>query len=172
MKRTILLLSVLATSLFAAPAGAAIIGLSASLDGTQADAGAGTGSSAVGSIDLTYDTLTNELTWSGVFSGLMEPFTVAHFHGPAAANEGAGVQVGTDVVLGAGDLSGTSIGIATLTGTQETDLLAETWYWNVHSTFAPGGEIRGNISRVPEPGTMMLLLMGMMGVLVRRSHRA
>ena len=46
----------------------------------------------------------------------------------------------------------------------ETDLVASFTaglaYWNIHSTFAPGGEIRGFITAVPEPGTLALAGLG------------
>src|SRR5262249_1322826 len=39
-------------------------------------------------------------------------------------------------------------------------------YWNIHSTFAPGGEIRGFLLPVPEPATLALL--GLATLLIRR----
>lgn len=167
MKR-FFLLAVILSALIAAPAGAALIQLSASLDGAQANSGNGTGSSAIGTIDLVLDDQTNELSWSGSFSGLTMPFTVAHFHGPAAANESAGVTVGTSVVIDPGGLSGTSVDVFTISAIQAGDLLDGLWYWNVHSQFAPGGEIRGNIAIVPEPGTTMLLMLGLGALATRK----
>ena len=37
-------------------------------------------------------------------------------------------------------------------------------YLNVHSTFRPGGEIRGNLHAVPEAGTWAMMLIGFGGV--------
>jgi hypothetical protein len=46
-------------------------------------------------------------------------------------------------------------------------------YFNVHTTFAPGGEIRGFLVRVPEPGSLLLLGLGLVIVaLVTRRGRA
>jgi len=149
-------------------ASAATILLSGNLSGAAANAGAGTGSSGTGSVNLSFDDVTKELEWSGAFSGLTQAFSVAHFHGPAAPNANGGVTIGTAVVTDPGGLSGTSNGTATLSATQEADLLGGLWYWNVHSSFAPGGELRANISIVPEPGTAMLLGLGLGGLALQR----
>ena len=154
------------------PAQAATILLGADLDGSLANAGAGTGSSGTGRIDLTLDDQTNLLSWTGTFSGLSGTFTVAHLHGPALPNQNAGVTVGTAVTVDPGGLSGSSVGSATITPTQAADLLAGLWYWNVHSSFATGGEIRGNISIIPEPGTALLLGLGLAGLGARRRSGA
>lgn len=41
-------------------------------------------------------------------------------------------------------------------------------YFNIHSTFAPGGEIRGFMARVPEPAALPMLTVGLMGLIVAR----
>jgi hypothetical protein len=48
------------------------------------------------------------------------------------------------------------------------DLINGLYYVNIHSSFAPGGEIRGQILLVPEPGTGALVALGIMGLAVRR----
>jgi hypothetical protein len=65
-----------------------------------------------------------------------------------------------------------AIGSATLTETQESQLLSELWYINVHSTNFPGGEIRGQVLLVPEAASSLLLATAVLGLLrVRRpSH--
>ena len=152
----------------AASASAATIQLSAVLDGAQANAGAGTGSSGTGVMNITLDDVTGDMSWSGSFSGLSGTFSVAHFHGPALSNQNGGVQVGTAVNVDPGGLSGTSVGNATLSAQQISDLVNGLWYWNVHSSVNPGGELRGNISVVPEPGTGLLLALGLLGIARQR----
>jgi hypothetical protein len=41
-------------------------------------------------------------------------------------------------------------------------------YFNVHSMFAPGGEIRGFLKRVPEPGSVALLGLLLVGIATAR----
>jgi hypothetical protein len=48
------------------------------------------------------------------------------------------------------------------------DLIDGLYYVNIHSTFRPGGEIRGQILLVPEPGTAVLLALGIIGLAARR----
>jgi hypothetical protein len=78
------------------------------------------------------------------------------------------MAVDTAVVIDPGGLSGTSNGVFTISAIQAGELLGGLWYWNVHSQFAPGGEIRGNISIVPVPGTALPLMLGLGGLATRR----
>ncbi len=139
---------------------ATTINLISSIDGAQANAGAGTGSAGTGSATNTFDDVTKLLTWSGSFSGLTGDYTVSHFHGPALPGVNAGVQVGIAVVVDPGLKSGTFAGSTALSAAQESDLLAGLWYINIHSTTSGGGEIRGQVT-VPEPGALLLGLAGM-----------
>jgi hypothetical protein len=132
-----------------------------------------------GSLTGTYDDVTNLLTWSGSFSDLIGTTTDAHFHGPAAVGVGpAAVTVATNA--GSGDVfpigvtSGIFSGDATITDLQEADLLAGLWYHNIHSSFRPGGEIRGQVSAevVPEPSTLGLIAFGLVGLVLARRHAA
>ena len=144
-----MVVGIAAVLLSAAPAAAVIINLTASMDGAQANAGAGTGSPGIGSANITLDTGTNLLTWNITWSGLIGTPTLMHFHGPALPNQNAGVQVGTGVA------GPPVIGNAVLGAGQVADLLAGLWYLNLHTTFATGGEIRGQV--IPEPSTLALL---------------
>lgn len=94
--------------------------------------------SASGTADITYDTESNELSWSMENSGLSGHVAAAHFHGPAAPGENAAPVVTIDV-------SELAEGSVTLDDTQEADLLAERWYLNLHTAENPGGEIRGQV---------------------------
>jgi hypothetical protein len=102
----------------------------------------------------TYDTISNNLTWTISFEDLVGPMTNSHFHGPAAPGVSAGVQV--PIPFTAGVMEDTLIGNATITEVQEAQLLAGLLYINIHSEFRPGGEIRGQVSVIPEPGTYAL----------------
>jgi len=146
-------------------AGAISIPLSATMDGAQANAGAGTGSPGIGTASITLDTVTHQLSWNITWSGLIGTPTAMHFHGPALPDQGAGVQVSTGVA------GPPVIGAAILSLAQEADLLAGLWYLNLHTTSFGGGEIRGQV--VPEPTTLTLVLLGL-GLLGagRRSARS
>ncbi len=41
-------------------------------------------------------------------------------------------------------------------------------YWNIHSSFRPGGELRADMVAVPEPATMTALALGGLAMLRRR----
>ena len=119
-------------------ASAGVVHLEATIDGGQANAGAGTGSPGLGMASMTYDDVSGLFSWNIVWAGLIGTETVAHFHGPAAPGVNAGVQVSIDA-------SSPSIGSATITAPQADDLLAGLWYINIHTDVQPGGEIRGQV---------------------------
>lgn len=72
--------------------------------------------------------------------------SLAHFHGPAAIGASAGAQIG--VTLSSVNTGGMG-GSVTLTAEQEADLLTGNWYFNIHSTAFPQGEIRGQLVQNP-----------------------
>ncbi len=92
-----------------------------------------------------------------------------HIHIGAATTTGA-------IVLDFGDpdnirtgsvLTGT---VANLSATQITSVFANptNFYYNLHNGAFPGGAVR---SQIPEPGSAALLVLGMGGLLARRSRR-
>jgi hypothetical protein len=95
-----------------------------------------------GTADLTYDTVSKNLTWTVTFDGLTGPAAVAHFHGPAEPGTNAGVAL-----LIAQNPTSPSKGSATLTDAQAADLMAGRWYVNVHTAANKGGEIRGQVTK-------------------------
>lgn len=154
--RTLIILAC-CSSPFAAQA--AIITLSASLDGAQeVPATASLGS---GSASLIFDDVSNQLDWNIVFSGLSGAATSAHFHGPAAAGANGGVQVNIGTISGLGS---PMIGSTIISDTQEADLLAGLWYINIHTALFTGGEIRGQVQVVPLPAAFWLLASGLAGL--------
>ena len=105
-----------------------------------------TQSNAKGNLQATLDKNSRALTWTLQVSGLSGPPTAAHFHGPAAAGENAGVAVPITITG-----QPTDNGVVTLTTAQMDDLLAGRWYINVHTAGNPNGEIRGQMMIGPTP---------------------
>ena len=98
------------------------------------------------------------------FANLIGTTNNAHIHGPAAPGVPAGVMVGLTFDFGV--TSGTITGNGILTPAQTLDMINGLTYVNLHTTFRPGGEIRGQIT--PEPATAVLLGLGCLAVIRRR----
>ena len=124
--------------LFAAPAYAEMLNMSAELTGAAEVPP--NDSAATGMLEATYDTETMMLTWTVTYDGLTGEATAAHFHGPAAPDETAGPVVPVE-----GDLASPIEGSATLTEEQATQLQDGMWYFNLHTAEYPDGEIRGQV---------------------------
>lgn len=152
-----------------------IIRFEAPIDGAQANAGMGTGSASMAFAEVTYDTITMTLTWviSEVTPFFDTDVVFAHFHGAATPTSNAAVQVwicdnvsagpaGTPLCGGSGDPF--AIGSSVLSAAQADDLLGGLWYINIHTLGFRGGEIRGQVIRVPEPGTVALFGIGLAGI--------
>jgi hypothetical protein len=113
------------------------------------------------------------------FSGLVAPSTVAHIH------EAAFGQIGPpEFPLNLGAALGQQAGtiphqVFPLTEGQDDveEFLDEEYYFNVHSTAFPDGEIRGQVRFVrfvPEPAGMVVLALagiGLVGIALNRRLR-
>lgn len=89
--------------------------------------------------DSTTKTLTYVVNWQLKSGNIV---SAAHFHGPGAIGTNAGVQI---TVTLSGINAGKTGGSVTLSASQEADLLAGKWYFNIHSLAFPSGEIRGQL---------------------------
>ncbi|MBW2233549.1 MAG: CHRD domain-containing protein [Deltaproteobacteria bacterium] len=120
-----------------------IYSFSGTLDGAQANAGAGTGSPGTGSVTATLDSGSLLFSWDASWSGLDGTETAAHFHiAPPNTNGSIVVPVTTSSPIN---------GSATLAAADAAQLLDGNFYLNIHTTAEPGGEIRGQlILDVPE----------------------
>src|SRR4051794_10416697 len=109
------------------------------LDGAQAGFPQSPGT---GHGHVIYDDSTNALSWNVTYQNLLGSVTNAHFHGPAPL---ANPPIIAPVIIPNQGLGNPMTGSVTLTESQETQLVGGLWYWNIHTTFAGGGEIRGQV---------------------------
>lgn len=144
----------------------------------------------------TYDNVANTLRFQTSFSRLIGNTTMAHLHCCALSGANAGVATSVPslggfplgVKFGSSDTTldlalATSFNPAFVTNNGGTLLGARTallaglnsgrTYFNIHTTFARGGEIRAQLAAVPEPATwgMMLIGFGAIGTAIRGRRR-
>jgi hypothetical protein len=154
-------------------------------------------SPGTGLATVAYDDVAHTLLVNATFQDLIGNTTAAHIHGPTAvAGTGtAGAATTTP------NFPGFPLGVTSGSYSNQFDLtLASSWnptfitnnggtaasaeaalaaamaggkaYFNIHSSFAPGGEIRGFLQPVPEPGSSIVLLgIGVAGLASRRLRR-
>ena len=125
---------------------------------------------------ITFDTVTKLLSFDigyGSDHGLIDllgNFSAAHIHGPVAVqfpspNIGAPILIGLPHTVGSSTQTGKFTGSTALIAADETSLLNNLLYVNIHSSFAAGGEIRGQlVPVVPEPSTIILAAIGLVGL--------
>jgi hypothetical protein len=155
------------------------------------------GSTGSGFVEVWFDTTAQQLSIAANFAGLTGTTTQAHIHccttTPGTGTAGVAVTPGTlpgfpigvtfdDEYLVTVDLTNpanytagfrTNFGGGTAAGASAAllqGMLDGRAYFNIHTTFAPGGEIRGFLQedQVPEPATMVLLCTALAGLAVRR----
>ena len=149
--------------LTAGAAQGAIITYNFSLDGLQEVPPVAT--PATGSATVVLNDVTGAVTVSGTYTDLIGTVTASHIHAPAAPGVNAGVILALTVAP-PGGTSGTITGAGTLSPANVANMLAGLTYINVHSSFRPGGEIRGQV--LPEPASLVMLGLLALPMLRRR----
>jgi hypothetical protein len=160
MKRPSVAAVALAALAWATPAGATTFVVPVFLDGPQA----GIVSPATGTATLTIDDVANTLGVVMSYSGLLATVTNAHIHCCSPPLVASPVIIPFVPPMTTGATSGSFSNVFTLTPALIAQVKGGLAYINIHTGFAPGGEIRGNIPFVPEPGTLMLLGLGLAGL--------
>lgn len=152
-------------------------------------------STATGAVSLTIDTSANTLSFGGSFSGLASGIIMAHIHCCTATSGIGGAGVATLNFVGPAITPGVTVGMFSTTldltsvasynptflaaagGTTlaaetllATGLAADKAYVNLHTNAFPAGEIEGFLTPVPEPGTLALVALGLVGVTMARKR--
>lgn len=133
-------------------------------------------STASGSVAGTLDDETNTFSWLVEFNDLTGGFAIlGHFHVGAEGVNGPALidfsdQITTNPQF---QLSGSANGVSVLSDDDETALINGNFYVNIHSAEFPSGEIRGQVTAVPEPESWLMLTLGALavGAAVRRKRR-
>ena len=113
---------------------------------------------AFGTALLTLDSDTNQISWS-ITTFNMDPLFLDHIHqAPAGVNGPVVIDFAASLVGGPIIDADVAAVVANPSG----------YYVNVHSTVFTGGAIRG---QVPEPGTVALVGLGMLGLGVTRRRQ-
>ena len=118
----------------------------------------------------TLNDVSGAMSVSGSFSSLIAPATNSHIHCCAPPGTAAGVLFGLTFTP---STSGTISGNAVLSAANVQNVLNGLTYINIHSSFRPGGEIRGQLlNPIPEPTTAIMLatVAGGLFLLRRRSR--
>jgi CHRD domain/PEP-CTERM motif len=151
-------------------------------------------SPATGTAAIAFDDVLKTLSLDVIFAGLLGPTTAMHIHccTPPTANAIVATQVPSFMGFPLGVTSGTysqmfdmtlasfynPMFIAANGGTVESafdilvaGMLGGMSYLNIHSMTFPGGEIRGTLNSVPEPGVLSLLGLALVGLAYMRRRQ-
>lgn len=139
-----------------------IIHFTANLDGLQETPPVAT--PGTGFASMTLDTATLQFTMTGSFSNLIGTTNNAHVHGPAPMGVAAGVMFGHPFDFGV--TSGNFSFNGVISAAHAQIIIDGLAYINIHTTFRPGGEIRGQI--LPTPSAFAVLSLGGLALMRRR----
>lgn len=196
MKHTLLMLAVAASLVSLAPLGsAAVQTYKASLTGSAEDPA--NSSPATGSAVVQIDDVAHTMHLDVVFSGLLGTTSASHIHCCTAAPLTGTAGVATTIPNFPGFPLGVNGGIYNATLDLQADgsynpaflsahggtpagaeaallggIAMQEAYLNIHTTSFPGGEIRGFLSPIPEPGAWAMLCLGIAGIGFYRRWRA
>ena len=184
----------LAATVLALPASAAKIVFFTTMDGPSE--APPVDSPGTGWARVTFNDVALTMKVEAMFEDLVGNTTVAHIHcctaEPGVATVGVATQPGTflgwpvEVTSGsylntfdmsvpasytAGFLAANGGTPAGAFASLLAGLEAGRGYFNVHTRFAPGGEIRGFLVRVPEPGALVLIGLGLVIVALATRRR-
>lgn len=96
-----------------------------------------------GTVSGTYNKQTKMLDYTVTWNNVSDTPSMMHFHGPADPGAIAGVLIPiTDFTLAT---TGSKSGMVTLTPAQDSALLANKMYYNLHTSTHPTGEIRAQV---------------------------
>lgn len=153
-------------------------------------------SPGIGTALVTFDLAANTMRVETTFSGLLGTVTASHIHccttAPLTGTAGVATTTPTFTGFPSGVTSGTydntfDMTLAssynpvfvtangTIAGAElalYNGMFAGKTYLNIHTSFAPGGEIRGFLLPVPEPVTLSLFGAGLAGMIAMRRKRA
>lgn len=184
-------LSVAVLALTPIPAQAAMVftGILSSANEVPANPSTGSGLATV-----TINDAMNLITIEAFFSGLTGTTTAAHIHcctGAPGFNSGIAIETPSLPGFPLGVTSGTfsnsfdlliadnynppfvAANGGTAAGARDAlvaGLLGRNAYFNLHTSFRPGGELRGDLALVPEPSAWLMMIagFGLIGAALRR----